>query len=230
MRYSFFASPLPSFRPIHLLFMPTEQDLLHYCLQHTTPPSALLQRLERETHLRTLQPQMLSGPFQGRLLQFISQMIRPRRILEIGTFTGYASICLAQGLPEDGLLHTIEVNDELQPIVTAYLEEAGLRSKIILHLGDATTLLPQFQDSFDLVFLDAGKLDYGLHYELVLPKIRPGGFLIADNVLWSGKVLRPEKDSTAQALNTFNAMVQADQRVENLILPLRDGLMLVRKR
>lgn len=210
--------------------MPTEQDLLGYCLHHTTPPSALLHRLERETHLRTLQPQMLSGSFQGRLLQLISQMIRPRRILEIGTFTGYGSICLAQGLPEDGVLHTIEVNDELKPIITAYIEEAGLRDKIILHLGDAATLLPQLTDTFDLVFLDAGKLDYARHYELVLPKIRSGGFLIADNVLWAGKVLGPENDTTAQVLDTFNAMVQADERVENLLLPLRDGLMLVRKR
>ncbi|MCC6461906.1 MAG: class I SAM-dependent methyltransferase, partial [Saprospiraceae bacterium] len=149
---------------------------------------------------------------------------------EIGTFTGYGSICLAQGLPEDGVLHTIEVNDELTSISTAYIEAAGLRDKIILHLGDATTLLPQLTDTFDLVFLDAGKLDYARHYELALPKIRSGGFLIADNVLWAGKVLGPEKDTTAQVLDNFNAMVQADERVENLLLPLRDGLMLVRKR
>lgn len=209
--------------------MPNDAKLLQYCLHYTSPASPLLQALERETHLRTLHPQMLSGPFQGMFLQMISHMIRPRRILEIGTFTGYSALCLAQGLAEDGLLHTIEVNDELAPLIQQYVQAAGLAQKIRLHTGDAAQIVPDLDEVFDLVFLDAGKLDYALHYELTLPKIRSGGFLLADNVLWDGKVVYDEKDVTAQALRAFNAMVQADERVENVLLPLRDGLMVVRK-
>lgn len=212
--------------------MITDEKIQHYCLQHSSlpEPAAVLQALERETHLRTLHPQMLSGPVQGMLLQMISRMIRPRRVLEIGTFTGYGAICLAGGLAEDGQLHTIEANDELAPIIYKYIQLAGLREKIMLYLGDAAAVLPHLNDPFDLVFLDAGKMDYAVHYELVLPKIRPGGFLLADNVLWAGKVLHDEKDATAEALRTFNNMVRADERVENVILPLRDGLMVVRKK
>lgn len=203
-----------------------------YCLKHssTPEPEPILLALERETHLRTLHPQMLSGPYQGMLLQMISHMIRPRRVLEIGTFTGYGAICLSQGMDGDGLLHTIEVNDEFMPIINKYIELAGLKDKIALHLGDASAIIPTLEDTFDLAFLDAGKMDYAKHYELVLPKLRPGGFLLADNVLWAGKVPTGEKDATATALNAFNNMVQTDDRVENLLLPLRDGLMVVRKK
>ncbi|MCK6694405.1 MAG: O-methyltransferase [Thermoanaerobaculia bacterium] len=203
-----------------------------YCLKHssTPEPEPILLALERETHLRTLHPQMLSGPYQGMLLQMISHMIRPRRVLEIGTFTGYGAICLSQGMDGDGLLHTIEVNDEFTPIINKYIELAGLKDKIALHLGDASAIIPTLEDTFDLAFLDAGKMDYAKHYELVLPKLRPGGFLLADNVLWAGKVPAGEKDATATALNAFNNMVQTDDRVENLLLPLRDGLMVVRKK
>lgn len=203
-----------------------------YCLKHssTPEPEPILLALERETHLRTLHPQMLSGPYQGMLLQMVSHMIRPRRVLEIGTFTGYGAICLSQGMDGDGLLHTIEVNDEFTPIISKYIELAGLKDKIALHLGDASAIIPTLEDTFDLAFLDAGKMDYAKHYELVLPKLRPGGFLLADNVLWAGKVPAGEKDATATALNAFNNMVQTDDRVENLLLPLRDGLMVVRKK
>ncbi len=207
-----------------------DEKLADYCLQHTTPVGPVLQNLERDTHLHTLYPQMLSGPYQGMLLQFISRMIQPRRVLEIGTFTGYGAICLAQGLVDDGLLHTIEVDDELQPVIARHVRSAGLENKIICHTGDAAELIPKLDERFDLVFLDAGKLDYQRHYELVLPKLRPGGFLLADNVLWNGKVATDSSDLTVQALRAFNTMVQADARVENLLLPLRDGLMLVRKR
>ncbi len=175
---------------------------------------------------------MLSGPYQGMLLQFISHMLRPRRILEIGAFTGYASICLAQGLTDDGHLHTIEVDDELTPIFHEFVTKAGLSEKITLHHGDAAHIVPALNtDAFDLIFLDAGKLDYLAHYEMVLPKLRPGGFLLADNVLWDGKVPDPAStDATAVALRAFNDHVHNDPRVENLILPLRDGLMMVRKK
>ncbi len=201
-----------------------------YCLAHTTPPAPYLQALERETYMRTLSPHMLSGNYQGTLLRFISQMLQPKRILEIGTFTGYAAVCLAEGLAEDGILHTIEADDELVWIIRQGLENAGLAHKVIVHTGDAAKIMPTLDEVFDLVFLDAGKLDYHHHYELALAKTRKGGFLLADNVLWDGKVVGNDpKDATAQVLRQFNDFVQQDHRVENLLLPLRDGLMLMRK-
>lgn len=202
-----------------------------YCQQHTTSLNNTLYALERETHLRTLAPQMMSGPYQGQLLRFISLMLRPRRILEVGTFTGYSTLCLAEGLCDEGTVHTIEANEELAWIVRKYVALAGLESKVVLHLGDASEIIPGLKETFDLVFLDAGKLDYPTHYELSLAKMRPGGFLLADNVLWDGKVASGnEKDETAVALRAFNDFVQQDERVENLLLPLRDGLMVVRKK
>lgn len=206
-------------------------DTYEYCQKHTTAPGAVLNALERETHLRTISPQMLSGPYQGQLLRFISLMLRPRRVLEIGSFTGYSTLCLVEGLTNDGLIHTIEANDELAWIIRKYVTQAGMESKVTLHLGDAAVVIPTLNETFDLVFLDAGKLDYPQHYELALAKMRPGGMLLADNVLWDGKVASGnEKDETAVALRAFNDMVQKDDRVENLLLPLRDGLMLVRKK
>ena len=201
-----------------------------YCLAHTSDLGPLLLALERDTHLRTLSPQMLSGPYQGALLRFISLMIRPRHILEIGTFTGYAALCLAEGLADDGVLHTIEVNDELAWIIRQYIDRAGLNEKIRLYLGDAASVIPTIDAKFDLVFMDAGKMDYAHHYELALAKMQAGGFLLADNVLWDGKVLHDAKDATAQALRDFNDFVQNDPRVENMLLHLRDGLMVVRKK
>lgn len=203
---------------------------LDYCQNHTSPVNDILAELERETHLRTLSPQMLSGAYQGQLLRFFSLMIRPRRVLEIGTFTGYATLCMSEGLADDGLLHTIEINDELSPIIQKYLRKAGLEKRVQLHLGDAAHVIPRLDETFDLVFIDAGKLDYPLHYELALGKTRRGGFLLADNVLWDGKVaVGDEKDETSRVLRTFNNMVYADERVENILLPLRDGLMVMRK-
>lgn len=211
--------------------MLTRLSELDYCQAHTSPQSALLELLERETHLKTLSPQMLSGALQGRVLTFISQMLRPSRILEIGTFTGYATICLASGLSSDGMLHTIEVNDELRWIISKYIRLAELDDRVISHFGDASDIVPTLNTVFDLIFLDAGKLDYQRHYELVLPMLRPGGIMLADNVLWDGKVAGGDmKDETARVLREFNAFVHADNRVENTIIPLRDGLMMVRKK
>jgi predicted O-methyltransferase YrrM len=174
---------------------------------------------------------MLSGSYQGTLLRFVSRMIRPRRALEIGAFTGYATLCIAEGLADDGILHTIEVNDELEWLIRKYVGLAGLNDKVVLHIGDAAAVVPQLDEVFDLVFLDAGKLDYPAHYEMALAKTRPGGFLMADNVLWDGKVAGDDdRDETARLLRRFNDMVHRDSRVENLILPVRDGIMLVRKR
>lgn len=208
---------------------PSEQTF-QYCAAHTSVADALLHELERETHLRTLNPQMLSGAYQGTLLRLISLMIRPRRILEIGTFTGYTALCMAGGLTDDGLLHTIEINDELGGLIRKYVQKAGWEHKIKLHLGDASDIIPELDELFDLVFLDAGKLDYPVHYELALGKTRPGGYILADNVLWDGKVAgNDKKDETARALRIFNDFIQNDPRVENIILPLRDGLMLIRK-
>jgi predicted O-methyltransferase YrrM len=201
-----------------------------YCETHTTPQSPLLYELERETHLKTLSPQMLSGHLQGQLLTFISQMLHPQAILEIGTFTGYSAICMAQGLAEGGVLHTIETNVELQSLIKKYITKSGLEAKIILHFGKAEELIPSLDVMFDLVFIDAGKQQYAQFYDLVFDKVRPGGFILADNVLWSGKVIRDEMDEDTQAIRAFNDKVQHDDRVENMILPLRDGIMMVRKR
>jgi predicted O-methyltransferase YrrM len=207
------------------------EKTLAYCLEHTSKLDPVLAELERETHLHTLSPQMLSGAFQGQFLRFISLMIRPRRVLEIGAFTGYATICMAEGLAENGVLHAVEVNDELGWLIRKYVQKAGLEEKVRLHIGDAAKIIPRLDDEFDLVFLDAGKLDYAAHYELALAKTRPGGFILTDNVLWDGKVAGgDEKDETARALRTFNNMVQNDLRVENILLPLRDGILMIRKR
>lgn len=203
---------------------------LDYCYTHTSPVDASLQAAERVTHLRTLSPQMLSGPYQGMLIRFISQMIRPLRALEVGTFTGYTAICIAQGMPEGGVLDTIEVNDELGWLIRSNLQGAGVEGQVRLHLGDAAHIIPTLDAGFDLVFLDAGKLDYAKHYELALAKTRSGGFILADNVLWDGKVAGgDEKDETARVLRDFNDFVQHDPRVENILLPIRDGIMVMRK-
>lgn len=202
----------------------------HYCEAHTTAEKSIFQELVRETHLKTLSPRMLSGHLQGRFLSLISYLMKPQRILEIGTFTGYASLCLAESLGEDSILYTIEGNDELEPIIKKYIEKSGYGDKIILKIGDALKIIPTLQDVFDLVFIDAGKRDYPFYYDLCIDKIRRGGLIIADNVLWSGKVLEEKKDIDTQILDDFNKKICADTRVECLLLPLRDGLMIARKK
>jgi len=204
--------------------------LNEYCEQMSTPPGELLYRLERETHLKTLAPQMMSGRLQGQFLRMLSSWIKPQRILEIGTFTGYATLCLAEGLGKDGELHTIEANPEMAYLIRKYLKESGRQKQIRLHLGDAHAIIPDLPGSFDLVFIDAGKRDYEAYFHLIIDRVASGGCILADNVLWSGKVLTPDQDEDTASLHAFNALVRADERIENIILPLRDGLMLARKK
>jgi predicted O-methyltransferase YrrM len=210
-------------------FLPA--DLTAYAETHTSPESELLQRLNRNTRAQVMAPRMLSGHLQGRLLSMIAHMIRPRRILEIGTYTGYSALCLAEGLTEDGLLITLEQNEELEDFARSYWRQSPLNAKIDLRIGSAADIIPTLKESFDLVFIDADKRNNQLYYELIFDKLRPGGFILADNVLWSGKVIAPIKtnDTDTQTVLAFNQLVQADPRVENVLLPIRDGIMLIRK-
>lgn len=203
-----------------------------YVTAHTQDEPSLLQELNRETHSKVLMPRMLSGHLQGQVLSMLSHMIRPKQILEIGTYTGYSAICLAAGLREEGLLHTIDINEELQSMVKRYFESSGMGSKIKYYIGDAMSIIPGIQQRFDLVFIDADKENYSNYYDLVFDKLNSGGFIIADNVLWSGKIIAvPEKmDKETKAIDAFNKKVHNDKRVENVIFPIRDGLMVVRKK
>ena len=201
-----------------------------YAEAHTSPESDLLKALNKETHLRTLQPRMLSGHLQGRFLSFLSKSQRPRRILEIGTFTGYAALCLAEGLTDDGILYTIEANDELQPIIKKYFRQAPQAHQLHLIIGNALNIIPEFNELFDIVFIDAGKRDYPAYFDLVIDKVIPGGIIIADNILWSGKVTLEKKDTDTQIIDAFNKKMCADTRVECILLPIRDGLLMMRKK
>ncbi len=202
-----------------------------YIIDHTSPEDEVLASLNRETHLKVLYPRMLSGHVQGRILEMISRMIRPERILEIGTYTGYSAICLAKGLTKDGFLHTIEINPELDEIAGRYFIKAGLESRIIRHTGDALEIIPKLNEQFDLVFIDAAKEHYPDYYRLVFDKVKKGGFIMADNALWDGKVVSDKNapDKETQGIMTFNDLVQQDDRVENVLLSDRDGLMVIRK-
>ncbi len=208
-------------------------DLQRYAERHTQAESALLKRLDRETNLKALYPKMISGHLQGRILAMLSQMIRPQRILEIGTYTGYSAICLAEGLAADGQLVTIDKNRELAEIVNRYLEEAGIAQQVDYQIGQAQDLIPKLEGKFDLVFLDADKSNYNLYFDLTIELLNPGGFLVADNVLWYGKVINVDSekkpDKETQAIIDFNLKVHQDPRVENVLLPVRDGLMIMRK-
>lgn len=204
------------------------QDIEKYAAAHSTPESELLQKLNRDTHAHVLKARMLSGHLQGNVLATFSQMLRPKRILEIGTFTGYSAICLAQGLAENGLLYTLEANEELESMINKYVKEAELADKIKLIIGNAMQIIPTLDETFDMVFIDADKSNYSNYYDLVFGKVRKGGFIIADNVLWYGKVL-DKQDKDTQAIKSFNEKVQQDTRVINTLLPLRDGLMIAQK-
>ena len=202
-----------------------------YCELHTTKESNLLYRLNRETNLKVLRPRMLSGQVQGRFLSMISKMIKPVNILEIGTYTGYSALCLAEGLQENGALHTIEIDEELEEMITKYFSQSVHKEKLHLHIGNALEIIPTLQKTWDLVFLDAEKKEYLQYYEMILPHLKKGGFLLADNVLWNGKVAEPvsTNDAETQAVTQFNDFVKNDPRVENLLLPVRDGLFLIEK-
>ena len=209
-------------------------ELFEYAGQHSTPEYPFLDRLNRETNLTQVYPRMLAGPMQGMLLRLISQMIRPRRILEIGTFTGYSAINLAMGFfstsEEEGLLHTIEVDPEQEAIIRKYFNEAGIEKNVILHIGEAMKIIPTIVETWDLVYIDADKPNYLNYYNLVFDRVRPGGFILADNALWDGKVLNPNTRSRdTKGIIEFNEFVLSDDRTENLLLPFRDGLMIIRK-
>ncbi|MBX9853565.1 MAG: O-methyltransferase [Cytophagaceae bacterium] len=207
------------------------KDILSYIENHSSPESEVLKKLNRETNANVLMPRMLSGHFQGRVLSMISHMLRPKNILEIGAFTGYSAICLAEGLAKDGKLITIDINEELESLVLKYIREAGMEDKINLKIGNALEIIPELQTEFDLVFIDADKINYLQYYNMVFDKVRKGGVIIADNVLWSGKVAEATQkiDKDTNAIMEFNDFVQQDKRIENVLLPIRDGLMIVRK-
>ncbi|MES2795703.1 MAG: O-methyltransferase [Bacteroidota bacterium] len=209
-------------------FLPAE--LSQYAESHSQEEPDLLKRLNRETHATILKPRMLSGHLQGRFLSFWSKMLQPTLIVEIGTYTGYSALCLAEGLSKTGKIITIEVNEELKAIAEKYFKESTYASQIEPIIGDASSIIPTLPNEIDLVFIDADKKNYANYYQLVLNKLKKGGIIIADNVLWSGKVTGQGKiDADTQTLLDFNKMVQDDKRVENLLLPVRDGLMIARK-
>jgi caffeoyl-CoA O-methyltransferase len=203
-----------------------QQLLLNYC----EPENALLQKIDRETNLKVLMPRMLSGHYQGRVLSMLSKMVSPSRILEIGTFTGYATLCLAEGLTENGIIYTLDINEELEEMVRANFAASDYDNKIKYILGDANETLSGLNEIFDLVFIDADKKNNGTYYDMVFDRVRPGGLIIVDNVLWSGKVLNTNQDKDTKNITTFNDKVLADTRVEKLILPVRDGLFVIRKK
>jgi caffeoyl-CoA O-methyltransferase len=212
-------------------FLP--KNINDYSENHTSPEDDLLFRLNRETHAKILQYRMLSGHLQGRVLAMFSQMMRPNRILEIGTYTGYSALCLAEGLAENGKIITIDVNEELETFTRSFFDESEYAQKIDYRIGDAGEIIPTLTDTFDIVFIDADKMNYHKYYDLVFDKVRQGGFIISDNVLWSGKVADIQEgkkiDRDTQNLLNFNKMCHDDPRTENLLMPIRDGLMISRK-
>lgn len=208
------------------------KELSDYCEQHTSPETEVLSKLNRETHLKVVSPRMLSGHLQGRFLSLISKLQQPKLIIEIGTYTGYSALCLAEGLAETGKLISIDVNEETSAFAQSFIQQTPFADKIKLVVADAKEFMATIKDSIDIVFIDADKKNYLTYYELVIDKLSKGGLIIADNVLWSGKITIPENemDRETLALHQFNQFVQQDERVENILLPIRDGLMVVRKK
>ncbi len=209
-----------------------DQQLDDYVVEYTSDESPVLYELNRQTHLNVMQPRMLSGHFQGRVLSMFSKMIQPHRILEIGTYTGYSAICMAEGLQENGKLITIDVNPELEEMVNSYIEKSGFADKIECRIGNALSVIPELEEVFDIVFIDADKGNYVNYYNAVFEKVRSGGYIIADNVLWSGKVLQDYEslDKDTRVIMDYNKMVKEDVRVEVVLFPIRDGLSVARKR
>jgi caffeoyl-CoA O-methyltransferase len=208
-----------------------QPEIEAYALQCTSDESELLNKINRDTHINVLQPRMLSGAFQGRLLSMLSHMVNPVFILEIGTYTGYSALCLAEGLTKNGKLLTIDINEELETRCRSFFDESLYAQQIDMKIGDAMEIIPTIQEEIDLVFIDADKANYSNYFELCLPKLRTGGFMIVDNVLWSGKVLQEAKpnDIDTEALQVFNEKLKNDSRVSQVLLPVRDGLTLIRK-
>jgi caffeoyl-CoA O-methyltransferase len=211
-------------------FLPVEVE--QYAIEHSKPEEAVLEDLNRETWAKVLRPRMLSGHLQGKILETFSYMIQPKRILEVGTYTGYSAICMARGLAKDGKLITIDINDEISHIAQSYFQKAALTDRIELKIGDARNIIPTLTETWDMVFIDADKENYALYFDLIFDHVRPGGFIIADNVLWSGKVMEPydRLDEETKSLVDFNRKIMEDPRVDNVLMPVRDGLMVIRKK
>ncbi|MDR2949364.1 MAG: O-methyltransferase [Prevotella sp.] len=209
-----------------------DEAIENYILSHIDEEGELLKQLNRDAHVNLLKPRMLSGHLQGRMLKMFCRMIQPKYILEIGTYTAYATLCLAEGATDDAEIHTLEVNDELEDFIIKYLHKTKLKDKIHLHIGDAMEIIPKIDRTFDLVFIDANKRHYIEYYNLIFDNVRPGGLIIADNTLWDGHVLETPKPSDKQTIGIqqFNDMLAKDDRVEKVILPVRDGLTLIWKK
>ncbi|TYA84106.1 O-methyltransferase [Seonamhaeicola marinus] len=210
-------------------FIPEELD--DYVVAHSENEPELLQQLNRETYQKILQPRMLSGHYQGRVLSIISKLINPKNILEIGTYTGYSALCLAEGMQRSGVLHTIDVNEELFDFQRKYFDKSNYGDQIIQHLGNALEIIPELELNFDLIFIDADKDNYPNYYNIIVDKLNPGGIILSDNVLWSGKVIETLKkdDHSTKALLDYNKLLKEDSRLETVILPIRDGLTISRK-
>jgi len=206
-------------------------DILLYSENHTTPENALLKKINHETYLKVLMPNMLSGHLQGKVLSIFSQMIRPAVILEIGTYTGYSALCLAEGLIDEGRIITIDINEELEKTVRGYFNESIYKNKIDYRIGNAVQIIPDLKEIFDIVFIDADKMNYPVYYDLVFDKVRKGGYIISDNVLWKGKIINEKFKNDKDTINmiAFNKKINDDIRVENVLFPIRDGLMVARK-
>lgn len=211
--------------------MEINAELEAYIEQHTEAEPEVLKALVRATHQQMLRPRMLSGNLQGQFLKMLCRLVGARRVLEIGTYTGYAAISMAMGLEDGGVVHTVDVNDELEDFTREYIRQSGMEERIVFHIGDACQVIPELDEVFDLVFIDADKRQYADYYRLVFDKVRPGGLIVADDVLWDGKVADSrQQDPHTRGILAFNDLVQADPRVENLLFPIRHGLMLIRKK
>ncbi|PSG91631.1 O-methyltransferase [Aurantibacter aestuarii] len=213
-----------------MYFLPEKLD--EYVVAHSENEPELLQQLTRETYQKILQPIMLSGPYQGRVLSMISKLVRPKTILELGTFTGYATLCLAEGLQKDGEIHTIDINEELEDFQRKYFDLSGFGSQIYQHIGSALDIIPKLESKFDLVFIDADKPNYVNYFNLIIDQLNPSGIILSDNVLWHGKVVEPlkDKDISTKVLLDYNELLKNDPRVETVLLPIRDGLTISRKK
>ena len=200
-----------------------------YSLDHTSKESTLLSELNRETYANVLMPRMLSGHLQGRFLSMISKMINPKKILEIGTYTGYSALCLAEGLKENGVIHTIDINEEYASIAKRYFNKSVYKNNIKQHIGDAIQIIPKIKDNFQLAFIDADKKNYSKYFNLIINKIDINGYIISDNVLWSGKVLKKTQDEDTNSIKKFNEMIIKDKRLNSILIPIRDGIMISEK-